>query len=549
MASGALRFAVEPESTMIRRCWDPSWALPAMLAVALAIRLWVVFTQSYTLFYDETIQYLEQAHRLVFGAGVLPWEFQDGIRSWLLPGVVGGVFWLTDQITSDPLTMVRVVCVVASLAVVFVGYRWALRAVGPGAALLTGGLCAMWFDLVWFAPAVMTEVLAAHSALLAVCLGQGRGQAAAAIHQDAWYAGADDARLHRPSRASGERVSPADATPALPVSQTILRQAGETARQDARRSVLAGVLFGLAFCLRFQYAPALAVTALWQYRLRWSDWGYLITGALAVILPVAGLLDWITWGSPFQSIWLNVVRNFLQGVSAGMGTKAASYFLSYLSVALWPLPVLALFAVLGAWRAPALGLMALATLLLHSAVPHKEVRFIYLALAIAPILIGLGISSLARCWAPLALVPLVGVSLYLATGPLAERWQFQRAVTQAFLAAHDAPNLCGLAVRDMRFYQSGGYAWLHRNVPLYLEDFRPAVTVTRASVALRLQVILRGQSVPQFPGPALAQATAHYSHMIAEPGHAPPGFAEVACFSDAIRSMPICLFSRPGVCS
>ena len=34
---------------------------------------------------DETIQYLEQAHRIVFGYGVVPWEFRYFIRSWLIP--------------------------------------------------------------------------------------------------------------------------------------------------------------------------------------------------------------------------------------------------------------------------------------------------------------------------------------------------------------------------------------------------------------------------------------------------------------------------------
>ncbi len=34
---------------------------------------------------DELIQYLEQAHRIVFGYGVVPWEFREFIRSWLIP--------------------------------------------------------------------------------------------------------------------------------------------------------------------------------------------------------------------------------------------------------------------------------------------------------------------------------------------------------------------------------------------------------------------------------------------------------------------------------
>ena len=40
---------------------------------------------------DEIFQTVEPAHRLVFGYGLVPWEFQLGMRSWLLPGVIAGL--------------------------------------------------------------------------------------------------------------------------------------------------------------------------------------------------------------------------------------------------------------------------------------------------------------------------------------------------------------------------------------------------------------------------------------------------------------------------
>ena len=35
---------------------------------------------------DETYQMTEAAHRVVFGYGIVPWEFQQGLRSWIGPG-------------------------------------------------------------------------------------------------------------------------------------------------------------------------------------------------------------------------------------------------------------------------------------------------------------------------------------------------------------------------------------------------------------------------------------------------------------------------------
>ena len=53
---------------------------------------------------DEVFQYLEQGHRLAFGYGVVPWEYREGVRSWLLPGLLGGLMkataWLGGGVTA-----------------------------------------------------------------------------------------------------------------------------------------------------------------------------------------------------------------------------------------------------------------------------------------------------------------------------------------------------------------------------------------------------------------------------------------------------------------
>ena len=56
-----------------------------VLLLAFAARVAVGLANDGVLHPDEIMQYLEQAHRLVFGAGMVPWEDEYGLRPWALP--------------------------------------------------------------------------------------------------------------------------------------------------------------------------------------------------------------------------------------------------------------------------------------------------------------------------------------------------------------------------------------------------------------------------------------------------------------------------------
>src|SRR5271165_6390894 len=188
-------------------------ALPTILVLGFALRIGAGITQIHVLFIDETLLYFEQGHRLAFGSGIVPWEFEHGIRSWLLPGLIALAMTATAYFNDNPMLyvgLIRTVCVAISMVIVFVGFRTGARESGRFGAIATGGFCAIWFDLIYFAPAVMTEVLAAHCAIAALYLGDGP--------------------------------------------------------RTTRRGFWVGALFGAAVCLRYQYAPPLFLAVLWQYR-------------------------------------------------------------------------------------------------------------------------------------------------------------------------------------------------------------------------------------------------------------------------------------------
>jgi GPI mannosyltransferase 3 len=492
-----------------------SLAIAGVLTVALVVRVWAVLTQTYVIHPDETYQYFEQAHRLAFGSGVVPWEYLEGVRSWLLPGVIAGLMRIAAIFSDAPetyITLVRVTNIAVSLAVPYVGFRVANRHFGCGPAVAAGLVCALWYELIYYAPVTMTEEPAAHLALLALWLGEPL---------------ADRSEL------------------------------------PSHRLALAGALFGLAVCLRYQYGPALAAAALWQHvgdRRR-----LLLVGGVgfAVVAVGLGMLEALTLGAPFQSVWLNFQRNAVDGLSGAMGVEPWFYPTAYFLVAWGALfPLFLVLATVGAARAPAFAVAAVMTIVLHSLTPHKEVRFIYLATATAPILIGLGGARLlalpmlrgrpvaaAAAGILVILLPVVDAVAARAHVLPAEAWRIDRSMTRAFFAAHATPNVCGVGVREFWGYLTGGYAYLHRDVPIYFETFERAQHLDGLDYRLAISVMRGGAEVPQHPAADFAAASRSFNLLIAPENRALPGFSRIYCYGkDTLGHAEICLFRRPGGC-
>ena len=56
-----------------------------------AIRVWLALNDDGIYWPDESYQGFEPAHWLVFGYGLIPWEFVDGMRNWAFPGFVAAL--------------------------------------------------------------------------------------------------------------------------------------------------------------------------------------------------------------------------------------------------------------------------------------------------------------------------------------------------------------------------------------------------------------------------------------------------------------------------
>lgn len=453
-----------------------TWAALGIVAVvAVALRLSAAILLPNVVWPDEIHQTLEQAHRLVFGAGIVPWEFREGARSWLLPGVLAGAMELGRW--GGPLAHVRaaqlLLCVL-SLAPVAVAWAAAARVRGALAGLVAAAAAALWFELVLFAPKALAEVVAAHLLLLGLAL--------------------------------------------------------EANAATGRRRLAAGALLGAAIALRVQLVPAvlvaLAISA-WRDRRSWRT----LLPAVAVVVGLAGLLDLATWGRPFHSFLRTLQANLVEGKASAYGTTAWSGYLEAIAATWsWSAAVILPLAALGARRRPVFAACALVVLATHTAIEHKEYRFVYPSILLAITLAAIGAGEVVgwareRVRAPAAAIAaavlltwgVVSASRALryettvidpASAAPESRWTHARWGLEAMALAGAKPDLCGVGLVLLPWWWTGGYAYLHRDVPIYPlqeEQDGPATAGAFNAVIAPAEVLpnLRGFTVRRcWPGGA-----------------------------------------------
>src|ERR1700722_3270539 len=143
-----------------------------LLAFALLTRVVVIFLFPSLHYPDENFQLFEQAHRLAFGYGVVPWEIPAGIRSPVLPFLLACIFVVSEPLFGGPqgyLAVAKIGLALSSLAGVAAVYRMGRRT-SPTHALIAGLVAASWYELVYFAGRPLTEAVATTVLLIGLSL-------------------------------------------------------------------------------------------------------------------------------------------------------------------------------------------------------------------------------------------------------------------------------------------------------------------------------------------------------------------------------------------
>lgn len=459
----------------------------AVLGVAFGLRVALSIALPDAHHPDEVYQAFEQAHRYAFGYGLVPWEFEIGLRSVLVPVLLAPFLRLGDALFGDPaliLVPARLALAALSLLPVAAIYRAGLRR-SPCHALIGGVAAATWCELVYFSYRPLTEALAADVLLTALALGSFRGP-------------------------------------------------------DVPRRVLIGIgacLAGMVM-LRVHFAPAALVIVL---ALRpWRAPGRLVGLACGAAGPLAlfGLVDGIAWGLPFWPQMTAIRVNVGRDAASGFGVSPAYAYLSVVAGIVSPVaPLVVAPLILRGSACRTWLLTAAAILVSHSLIPHKEYRFVFVCTAIlviaaayasADVLTRSGTFARAdpvrRAWLAGALA-----ASWAAASLLASTTEQLRSAIAPYSAEGDAvrllarePDLCGILLDGVHWTTIPGYAALHRDVPIYQHD-------------------------PSRPG-SLPPAGA-YDHVLVPSADRVPraGFETIGCFTHP-QNPGVCVLRRAGTC-
>ncbi len=408
--------------------------LPLVLIGALMIRAAVALFTDHIYHPDELFQALEQAHRWVFGNGIIPWEFRFGTRSWLLPGLVSVPLWVSKLLHLGrpdiyiPLTKLYLSAI--SLVVPWGIYSYTKTIASHRAAIIALLLTSTWYELIYVAHRSLSE-----------CLGMA----------------------------------------------VLIAALGLRAYQGPKSQVFQGLFLGLSLVFRIQLFPVvILILAMdyWQDRQRLSR---MLGIGLGTAVLLSGALDHLTWGTWWASTINNIGFNLGHQVAAIFGTHRPLSYLTWIMIGSLGLFSVSIFAGMQQFRQAKLPFLVMMTILLsHSLIGHKEYRFMIPMIPFMLLLISVQIDRFletrdqdlyAGLWSKcliawLVLANLLGLLSQIPGQGQIYKWPllWTDPSLTIYRELSNDPSLNALVDLSDPWHMTGGFYYLHHQKPLILNN-------------------------------------------------------------------------------
>lgn len=413
---------------------QPWWPyIHGVALLGLLLRLAVALLSDQINHPDEVFQYLEQAHRMVFGYGYIPWEYRFGLRSLVIPILLSLPLRILHALQWDRpdiyIPLLKTLLCVSSISLIYGLYSLGRQTVSEPVGRMAAIIACFWHELVVFAHKPTPECLATYLLVGAlVCL----------VNRPNW-----------------------------------------------RMALGLGVMGAGTVALRLQYAPAVFVLGLAMF-IFWRSQKTQIAIAIAALIATLGLVgyvDYLTWGIWFGSYYHNYLYNQVYDISSLFGRVFFLYYLGTLilfSAGIFPasivLAVQKRFPLWGLW----MSLLA-SILVVHSWIPNKQYRFVFAAVPICIVLTAIAYVDLQKArWRqqhphrPRRLA--IFFVAYSCLGILITTVLMSKnPVLQGYLFLSRQPEVIAVLDLTSEWYETGGYYYLHHEAPIYFSQAVAAI--------------------------------------------------------------------------
>ena len=329
------------------------WFLALLLRVISAI-----FSKGY-IHPDEIYQSIEVINYGIFGRGFIPWEFFEGARSWVYPGIVYIIFKIMIFFGATDIEViiigVRLFSGLLSMSMVIVAYFFGKELYNKKAGIFASLFIGIWYDFIFWSTRTMTDGIAINFIFLAVYFSF---------------------RVKKNSKWR-DKLSNFEV------------------KKEIRDSFLAGLFLGIAYIFKFPTAVfGLPIVIWFLFQKRWR--GILCFAATVIVVVLMhGVFDYFTWGRFFQSTIEFFEYNIISGKNAEHGTYP---FYSYIALFAYYYSIFSvlflLFVVIGFRKNRGTIFLVLASLffiIVFSFISHKEYRFILPIMPLFSLIVGNGI--------------------------------------------------------------------------------------------------------------------------------------------------------------
>ena len=407
------------------------WKTIHFIAItALILRIIVALVSQQIHHPDEIFQYLEQAHRVTFGYGYIPWEYRFGTRSWILPGFIS-IFLHGFKILKidEPLlyiNFIKILFCFISTTLVYSTYIATRELASEKAGIIAAIFVCFWYELVFFAHKPNPEALATYLFMGALAIA--------------------------------------------------------VKKSDNCKPLLFGFCCAFVIIFRLQYIIPVSFLILYISFI-WRKKDKLISALIIFILLVAaGYFDYLTWGGFFISYFNNFLFNSSYGVASIFGTAPFYYYFNSIVISSMGIFFITALTSLFFWRKTWIILICSSFVIIsHSVIAHKEHRFIFIAIPLSLILMAIIIENFVyrrkhgeeKKFLILIMAIFFAISFTGSLNKLPLNKHLykksifsQNEILKAYLYLFDKNDLRGL----LNFYPwpiTGGYYYLHRNIPIY----------------------------------------------------------------------------------